>query len=207
MRYVGPITGCYTLSDRHEANGKGIAVHACRTLSISSTAAAISAVQVGEVGEWITARFDGIGIIRGKIDRMIDGGFVFQISGTPVQQLKLAKRIDWLKRKSQRASTDKREYPRSQPRDARSTITLANDEVKPCYLIDVSRSGAAVSMNYRPEVGTALVLGIVACKVIRHIDEGFVVKFDALQDADAVEQLVTGFEPRLREEASAAAAG
>jgi hypothetical protein len=203
VRYVGPVSGCYTLSDRRDIGSGGVEVFACRTQSISSISAAITAPVPGEIGDWLTARFDGIGIVRGWIDRLTKDGFVFQITATEAQRHKLAAKIDWLKKKAVRVNEDKRSYRRFQPRDPRSTLGLPDGGVERCFVVDLSRSGACLSTKYVPKVGEQLVLGTLACRVVRQLPVGFAVQFDAPQDAEGLEQLVTGYEPKGRGMAAA----
>ncbi|MEO8758035.1 MAG: PilZ domain-containing protein [Devosia sp.] len=192
VRYVGPISGCYTLSDRRELGNAGVEVYACRTQSISAAAAAITAPVTGVAGEWVTARFDHIGIVRGQIERLTPDGFVFQINISDEERQKLALKITWLKRKSVRLQEDKREFRRFQPRDPRSTLTLADGAVIKCFVIDLSRNGAALSAHQRPAVGVPVVIGKLKSHVVRHLEIGFAVAFEAAQDAEGLEQLVTG---------------
>jgi hypothetical protein len=159
----------------------------------------------GEQGEWLTARFDGLGIVRGRIERHIADGFVFKIDATDEQRAKLAARIDWLKKHSVRVERDKREYKRSQPRDPRSTVTLADGQVLRCFVIDVSRSGAAISVDHAPAIGSPLILGTLPAKVVRYLDVGFAVQYDAVQNAEGLEQLITGYEPKREAPAEAEA--
>ncbi len=59
-----------------------------------------------------------------------------------------------------------------------------------CFVIDISASGAAVSADVVPDVGTILAIGQVPGKVVRHFAEGFAVKFKQTQRANLVEKLV-----------------
>jgi hypothetical protein len=195
VRYVGPINGSYTLSDRRSLPKGGLDVYACRSDTISTSAASVTAPVRGDEGEWLTARFDGIGIIRGLIEKLTQEGFIFQIVASDEHRAKLAAKIDWLRRHNKRIQDDKRRFDRFVPADPRSAITFADGMVAKCFVIDISRSGAAVSAHHRPPVGEAVVIGILAAHVIRHLDVGFAVEFDAPQDAEGLEQLVTGYEP------------
>lgn len=194
MRYVGPVAGCYTLSNHHSPDDGGIEVYACRTQSISPSAAAITAPVAGAEGDWLTARFDAIGIVRGTIQRVTRDGFVFDIVGSDEQRLKLAAKIDWLKKKSVRLEQDKRTFKRFQPRDPRSTLTLPDGAVIKCFVIDLSRSGAALSAANPLEIGTSLVVGTLRAHVVRRLPVGVAVQFEAAQDAEGLEDLVTGYE-------------
>lgn len=195
-RYVGVVNGCYTLSSRRAPENRAVEVFACRAQSISSVAAAVTAPVAGDHGEWLTARFDGLGIIRGQIDDLFDDGFGFSISASNDQREKLAARIRQLKRRAVRVEVDKRGYERLQPNDPRSTIILPDGEVMRCFISDMSRSGAAVSADYVLELNASIVVGALACKVVRQLEVGFAVEFDAVQDAVGLEGLLTGYEPR-----------
>lgn len=194
LRYVGPIAGCYTLSDRRELVSGDVEVFACRTQSISALSAVVMAPVAGEPGERITARLDGIGIVKGRIERETKDGFVFEIVATPLQQAKLAAKIDWLKKKAVRQQSDKRAAKRFMPRDPRSTLALMDGSIAKCFVIDLSANGAAVSAYLRPEIGTQLILGKLPGRVVRHLDVGFALQFDT-PDADAVEKQTTGYVP------------
>ena len=191
-RYVGPVAGCYTLSERRDLGGGNPKVYACRTQSISATSIAITAPVKGAEGEWLTARFDGLGIVRGCVERRTGDGFVFQVSATPEERTKLAASIAWLKSQRTHKETDKREHRRFRPRDPRSQLRIGDGEPMNCFVIDLSRGGAAVSAATRPEIGEIVTLNTLAGKVVRHLDVGFAMKFAAQQDADEVERLATG---------------
>jgi hypothetical protein len=194
VRYVGPVPGCYTFSDRKDPADE-LQVYACRTQSVSAAAIAMTAPVTGEVGERLTARFDGLGIVRGYVERQTADGFVFKITASDQNRIKLAAKILWLKQKHARQQSDKREHRRFQPIDPRSILGLGDGAVTKCFVIDLSSGGAAISASFKPEVGTKLVLGRVSAHVVRHLEVGFAVEFDAPQDVAGVEQLTTGFAP------------
>jgi hypothetical protein len=196
QRFIGAINGCYTLADRRLIRGTGVEVFACRTQSISPFAAALTAPVLGEVGDGLTARLDGLGIVRGEIERHLDDGFVFTLVASEDQRNKIAKRLTALRRRSVVDVQDKRSFERHRPIDPRSVITLPDGTAMRCFVINLSRSGAALSADIAPEIGTSLVVGKLACTVVRPLDVGFVVKFDAVADASELELLVTGFDVR-----------
>ena len=105
------------------------------------------------------------------------------------------KKIDWLKQRSVRKQEDHRAFKRFQPRDPRSTVRLESGEVLRCFVIDLSRGGAALSCQHAPQLGEKLVLGTVACHVVRKLAVGFAVQFETPQEPDGLEQLAAGFEP------------
>ena len=64
-----------------------------------------------------------------------------------------------------------------------------------CFVIDLSRSGAAISCKHVPAPGEKLVLGTLACHVVRRLDVGFAVQYEAVQEAENLESLIAGLEP------------
>jgi len=54
---------------------------------------------------------------------------------------------------------------------------LADGTVRTCFIIDVSVTGAAVSTDFVPEIGTVLAVGKAVGRVSRHFDGGFAVQF------------------------------
>ncbi len=205
LRYVGPIEGCYTLSDRGDL-GDGVEVFACRTLSISSASIAVAAPVVGMTGDWLTAKFDGLGILRGVIERTTPEGFVFSIEATERQRLRLAARIDFLKKKAARQQSDRRAHKRRRPADPRSTLGLADGRVVNCFVLDYSRGGAAVSAPLLPAIGDRVMVGTLIGKVVRLLPVGFAIAFDAPQDIEGLDRRLTGYEVIGRPAAEPAAA-
>jgi hypothetical protein len=201
QRFIGQINGSYALSDRRAVRPGSVEVFACCTQSISPYAAAITAPVRGRVGEGVTARLDGLGIMRGQIERHLEDGFVFTMITTDEQREKLGRQLEALSLRTVVKEGDKRGFERARPKDPRSVITLPDGTTMRCFVMDLSRSGAALSAAYMPAIGSTLVVGKLACTVVRPLDVGFVVKFDAVQDAEGFEYLVTGFD--LKETAEA----
>jgi hypothetical protein len=54
----------------------------------------------------------------------------------------------------------------------------------------MSASGAAVSADIVPDIGTPLAVGKVVSRVIRRLDDGFAVRFNELQNLDRLEQVI-----------------
>lgn len=189
VRFVGSINGCYTLASRREqAKAGGVEVFACRVISISPFSIAVTAPVVGTQGEQLTSNIDGIGIVSGRIERHIPDGFVFDIEASDDERAKLASKIRWLKQNRSRREQDRRDHPRLVPREPRSLLKLADGRVLRCMLIDISRSGAAVSADVPPQVGLPLTVGTVPGKVVRPLTVGFAVQFDELLPTEGLEK-------------------
>jgi hypothetical protein len=116
IRYIGYISGRYTLASRRSRQSKRARVFACRIQSISPGMAVVIAPVIGDVGDKVTANFDDLGLARGTVTRFVDGGFVVAIEGSDEERTRLATKIEWFRRKTQLGLPDQREHRRHLPR-------------------------------------------------------------------------------------------
>lgn len=186
IRFIGALMGRYLLASRKNRSHR-VQVFACRLQSISPQLMVASAPVLGAPGEELSANFEPFGTVRGRVDRLIDGGFSMAIETTAEERDLLIKRIGWYKKRVFHGVADKRAHRRVMPRDPRSTILLADGTRLPCLIIDMSRSGAALSADVQPDLGTPLAVGRVVARVVRWLDVGFAVQFLAEQDPESLE--------------------
>jgi len=190
VRFIGALAGRYALPDRRRTPDDKIPVYACRLCSISSRMLVAVGPVVGKEGETVSAHFNEFGILRGHITRRLASGFVTDLQLTDGEREKLAAKIDWQKRHVHAQVPDKREHRRILPRDPRSVIVLADGQQVPCFVIDVSRSGAAVSAHFWPELGMPMALGRIVGRVVRHLEVGFALQFIEPQEFEDLETLI-----------------
>ena len=149
-----------------------------------------SAPVTGRVGEAVTAHFAPFGNIRGRVARHIDGGFVVDIDTDLERARKLAARIEWYKKRLFSGVTDKREHKRFMPREPKSAVVFHDGTVLPCLVIDLSSSGAAISVDHEPVIGEPLAIGKILARVVRKLDVGFAVQFVTPEERDTVEEML-----------------
>lgn len=190
VRFIGAVAGRYALSDRKHGGAKKAPVYACRLCSVSTRVAVVVGPVVGDQGELVTAHFDAFGILRGRINRQLPSGFVVDLALNSKARDKLGRKIVWQKKRVYDQVEDRREHKRIQLRDPRTIITLGDGTRIPCFVIDVSKSGIALSAQTAPAIGTPLAVGKLVGRVVRYLEVGFAVKFLELQDLDAVEALI-----------------
>ena len=190
VRFIGALAGRYALPDRRGSPDDKLPVYACRLCSISTRMLVAVGPIVGKEGETVASHFNEFGILRGRITRRLASGFVADLQMSDGEREKLAAKIDWHKRHIHAQVPDKREHRRILPRDPRSTIFLADGQQVPCFIIDVSRSGAAVSAPYWPDLGTPMALGRVVGRVVRHLDVGFALQFIQPQEFEDLESVI-----------------
>jgi hypothetical protein len=190
VRFIGALAGRYALPDRRRSPDDKIPVYACRLCSISTKMLVAVGPVVGKEGEIVSSHFNEFGILRGRITRRLASGFVTDLQLTDSEREKLGAKIDWHKKHVHAQVPDKREHRRIMPRDPRSTIFLADGQKVPCFVIDVSRSGAAISAHYWPELGMPMALGRVVGRVVRHLEIGFALQFIQEQEFEELENLI-----------------
>jgi hypothetical protein len=191
VRFIGDVMGSYVLANRAQTPG-AVQVFACRSRSISPHEAVVNAPVSGAPGDALTMTFQGLGIIRGRISRILDGGFAVTFECTEAERAALGARIDWLKRRSLKAVNDRRGHKRVLPRETRANLMLGDGKRFDCFIIDMSQSGVAVSADVLPPVGALAGVGAIPGRVVRHIEAGFAVQFGAVQPIERLEALLTG---------------
>lgn len=190
VRFIGAVAGRYTMPDRKYAGASKAPVYACRLCSVSTRLAVVVGPVVGKQREVVTAHFEAFGILRGQVNRQLPSGFVMDLTLNAEGREKLGRKIVWHRKRVYDQVEDRREYKRIQLRDPRSVVTLADGTRIPCFVIDVSQSGIALSAQTSPPIGTPLAVGKLVGRVVRYLDIGFAVKFLAPQDLETVETLI-----------------
>lgn len=190
VRFIGALSGRYAYPDRPRAPEEKLPVYACRLRSISPRRLVAVGPVLGQEGETVSAHFNEFGIVRGRIGRRLASGFSVNLMNTEAERTKLGARIDWQKRHANAQVPNKREHLRILPRNPRTVIVLADGQKVPCFVIDLSRSGAAISAHFWPEVGMPMALGRLIGRVVRHLDVGFALQFIETQEIDNLEHLI-----------------
>jgi len=180
------LLGRYMLADRRE--------YPCQVIDMSPGGMALAAPVLGALGERVIAYVDHLGRLEGKIARMIDNGFAMTISATSRKRDKLAAQLTWLANRQILNLPEDRRHGRFTPKNQMGRLILPNGTNITVRVIDVSASGAAISINpdLRPAIGSAVTIGKTPGRVVRHIEDGFAIEFMRLQHSDSIEDNVTG---------------
>ena len=189
VRLVVSLPGKYSFARRRDKKGNR-QEFACRLVNISFRAIALSVPVIGPLGEGVTVYVDKFGNIEGEIVRVLNAGFVIDIRGSAAEREKFVSKIVWLNQYIRQDVVNSRRHGRIVPRNPNSTLLFADGSILPCFVIDMSISGAAVSAEVMPAIGTPLGVGRVVGKVVRHFSEGFAIKFVQEQCAETLEQLL-----------------
>ena len=180
------LLGRYMLADRRE--------FPCQVVNMSPGGIAMVAPVSGNPGERVIAYVDHLGRLEGKIARLLDTGFAMTVEATLRKRDKLAAQLTWLANRNILNLPEDRRHGRFIPRKAMARLILPNGNNVTCRVIDLSESGAAISISpeLRPVVGAMVTIGKATGRVVRHIEDGFAVEFTRLQHPDFIEENVTG---------------
>jgi hypothetical protein len=176
-RLMVSLPGRYMLANKRSRDGDRLEF-ACRVVNVSPMALALAAPVVGRLGERVILYTKPFGRLHGPIVRKITNGFVMGIAAREDERAKLEAKLAWLAmQKDEPALPDGRRHARVVPRNPMATLLLADGSTTCCLVIDFSDSGAAVSADLYPEIGTPLAVGKMVGRVVRRFGEGFAVEF------------------------------
>jgi hypothetical protein len=184
------VGGNYTLPNWYDRHGKP-RTFACRTTRVSPFRMMVEVPVVGKVGDRLTSYFRDFGKFDGRIGDTMAGGFLLELEMTRAMREKFANKLTWLEKKlKDPAIRDVRKDARIIPESPHSTLALMDGSIHPCFIIDMSISGAAVSAQIQPPIGMPLAVGACIGRVVRHLPDGFAVKFVETQNRFDLNRLI-----------------
>lgn len=174
------LNGRFMLLDRREFD--------CQTVNMSPGGALFTSATLPHIGDPVVAYIDHVGRLEGRCARHLPNSFAMTVTGTIRRREKLADQLTWFANRAKLGLPEDRRHERFPLKDPRSTLTLPNGLTVPCRVIDVSLSGAAVSAEVVPPLGSPVSVGRTPARVVRHIDGGFAVEFSRVQTAEVLER-------------------
>ncbi|WP_332700754.1 PilZ domain-containing protein [Devosia sp.] len=141
-------------------------------------------------GEIVVIHFHDFGILRARVARELPTGFVVDLDLDDDGREKLASKIRWKRSNMHAHLVDKRDFPRLMPRHPRSVMTMGDGSRHPCFVIDISQSGAAVSASILPGKGTPLAIGALIGRVVRRLNVGFAMQFTVVHELSDLERML-----------------
>jgi hypothetical protein len=164
------LPGRLMLEDRRE--------YPCQTIDISPGGVAFAGSTKGGVGERVIAYLNQIGRVEGTVARHFENGFAIQMKLPVVKREKLADQLTWLANRQALGMAEDRRHERIPPRSSHTTLKLPNGQEYLAKLVDVSISGAALTVGIKPTIGSSVVVGDTAAQVVRHFEGGIAVEFN-----------------------------
>lgn len=190
------VGGSYTLPNWYDPQGK-LRTFACRTTRVSPYRMIVEVPVVGKIGDSLTSYFREFGKFEGRISETMKRSFMLELEMTRARREKLADMLTWLENKQKNpALKELRKNARFVPPNPHSTLTLADSSVHPCFIIDCSVTGVAVSTAVQPPVGMPLAVGSCVGRVVRLLPNGIAVKFVEQQTVRDLERLVVRAVPK-----------
>ncbi len=161
----------------------------CRIINMSAGGMAMLAPVACQMGERIVAYLDNFGRIEGTVVRCFEGGFAIEITASAVRREKIANLLTWaVNQENLGLDATTRAHERKIPPKPESKLILPDGETVECRVIDVSLSGASISIDRKPAIGTVVVLGRMRGTVVRRHDTGVAIQFASVQNPDSIAQ-------------------
>ena len=160
----------------------------CATIDISPGGIAFEAEASGEIGERIIAYLNQVGRVEGTVARHFYGGFAIQMKLPPLKREKLADQLTWLANRQVLGMPEDRRHERIEPRNRSTTLTLPGGRQHLARIVDVSRSGAALTVDALPSIGAPVVVGTRPAQVVRLFNGGLAVEFNRLVPEDMFDE-------------------
>jgi hypothetical protein len=151
--------------------------HPCQVASLSLSKVRLLTTLDVPVGVQIVAYIEEFGRIEGRIAQHIPGGFELAFELNEKRRERFKTRLKWLRDKATGNAEEARRHPRYEPADAKSHITLPDGRTYPCQVIDISLSGAALTTDVLPALGTTIMLGKMKGRVVRYLPNGLAIEF------------------------------
>ncbi|MBR1271321.1 PilZ domain-containing protein [Bradyrhizobium sp. AUGA SZCCT0222] len=184
------VGGSYTLPNWYDPQGK-LRTFACRTTRVSPYRMIVEVPVVGKIGDRLTSYFRDFGRFEGSISDTMNRSFMLELEMTRERREKLSDMLTWLEKKQKNPTMlELRKNARFVPPNPHSTLTLADSSIHPCFIIDCSVTGVAVSTAVQPPVGMPLAVGACVGRVVRLLPNGIAVKFVEQQSVRDLERLV-----------------
>lgn len=182
--------GSYSLHRWYDCEGK-LRTFACRTKRVSPFRMIVDVPVVGKVGERVTSYFQDFGEFECTISATLRSGFLMELEMTRARRAWMSEKLTWLEKKQKDVSIEElRHDARFVPQASHTFLTLADGGTHPCFIVDVSTAGVAISCEYDPQIGTPLAVGACVGRVVRKFASGFAVKFAAKQQRDDLVRLL-----------------
>lgn len=151
--------------------------HACQIGTLSLTKATLITNLDVPAGVQIVAYIEEVGRVEGPITKHVQGGFEIGFELNESRRERFKNRLQWLRDKASDPSAENRRHPRYEPADSKSHLTLPDGRVYPCEVVDISLSGAAVTTDILPNLGTKIFLGKMSGRVVRYLPNGLAIEF------------------------------
>ncbi len=169
QRVAVALLGRYMLTSRQE--------FPCQSVDMSPGGLRLIAPVKGLIGERIVVYLEHVGRVEGQVVRHTELGLALSIAATARKRDKLASQLTWLANRHTLGLPEDRRHERIVPRQTAVSVVVGDAGPLAARLIDVSLSGAAVSLVEQPAIGTPVTVGKTPGRIVRHFEGGVAVEF------------------------------
>jgi len=162
----------------------------CMVIDMSPGDMYVTCLGRPRANERVVAYIDHLGRVEGYVQAIDGRGFTMSINATERKREKLAAQLTWLANKHELGLPEDRRHDRLTPRDTNTELTLEDGTRYTCRIMDLSLSGAAVDVEMRPSIGTAVRLGNMRGRVVRHFVEGVAIEFLSIQSRETLREFL-----------------
>ena len=184
------ITARYNIGNKRDPGETERRFFVCRIEKITDKTIVLTAPVIGDVGEEIIVQSDEFGELKGPLVDVVNRGFKLDIKATDEERVRLASKLDWYEKHINDEAPNRRKHKRVVPREPLSTLILADGSTPTCFVIDMSPTGAAVSADIVPVIGMPIAVGKVIGRVVRHLPNGFAIRFLRKWNMQVLEQML-----------------
>lgn len=142
----------------------------------SEDVATVFAAADPAVFDRVVFRLEGVGSLSGIVVANDLASFEIRIEGSGERRRRVQAKLEWLKAHAA-GREERRSESRIVPRQRTVLVRRPGEEPVTAWILDVSPSGASLSMPVRPEIGETVLVGRRYAEVVRHSDEGVAVRF------------------------------
>lgn len=142
----------------------------CLVSNISAGGALVRTKEPLQTGDAVILYIDDLGRFEGQVIRASEDAFAVNYKKRRARNQKTADNLTRVVNQA-RIKTDRRGMPRIR-QDEPALVQFGNGQQIECSILDISLTGASIEISPRPELGTKLVLGKMAAKVVRRHDTG-----------------------------------
>lgn len=168
-RYKLIVSGLFVMPDGTEVR--------CVTEDASVGGFGIRSAKRPHLGAVIEIEFHFLGVVRAEVVRHTERGFGVRVLRTAMGARSFGKMMVWLVTAHNGGVREARAHARYVPRERDVVVSLPDGRNVQADILDVSRSGVAISTDVRPPLGTLLHVGKTRARVVRHLEDGIGLAF------------------------------